>query len=472
MMVFTVFIGVHTLVVPLICSVTMLGVVMATTWDDAFPILVLTATTATVCFQFEYSVAHMYRQLRAERDCNQRLLDSATDGFGVVDCNSGVLLNVSPKMMDSFDCNDMQGQHLESYVDTFDQAALRTFLGVADNKQPDPILITCLSKTSQFEVRLVPYKMDGTTMGFCVQTVGESRSNVVDRVAAPASCHTEGGHLHETMKQHPHIDVDMSQLDPEEPSTQPPELLGVDDPHKHRGGFDVTAKLTEKSLSSLGQAKSPDKRLSTLSLSSWSLSYKETRIGEQGPRLCQAHSDPIGERCEVGTQTVGEHRRRKPPPMPSVLGVNIEEGEPLVQRRADGRRKRSKNTPRRLLCTTAQLSEDKVGVRGFSPTPLHTQVNALSQLASRLNVAGVGCCSKHIVWTAILRSVSEELRTTCGQHMFYTAWQCPECLALNEWDDLPGSSGTEQLCAVCGGLVLPRLRVEQVSSESEIDVRH
>eukprot|EP00971_Amphidinium_carterae_P109866 2176419-Amphidinium_carterae.1 len=78
-------------------------------------------------------------------------------------------------MLESFGCHAMQGLRLDTFVDPSDQLALRQFLGVLGNEQPDPILITCSSNASQFDVRLVPYKMNGSTMGFCVQMVGEAQ---------------------------------------------------------------------------------------------------------------------------------------------------------------------------------------------------------------------------------------------------------------------------------------------------------
>eukprot|EP00971_Amphidinium_carterae_P101849 2015807-Amphidinium_carterae.1 len=93
----------------------------------------------------------------------------------------------------------------------------------------------------------------------------------------------EGGH--EGMKQDliSVCDADMSQVETAESSNlkQTPELALRDDAQKLPGVPDIAAeRLTEDSLNCLGQATAPATRLSTLSLSSWSLSNRETRVGE------------------------------------------------------------------------------------------------------------------------------------------------------------------------------------------------
>eukprot|EP00971_Amphidinium_carterae_P298621 5932775-Amphidinium_carterae.1 len=291
--------------------------------------------------------------------------------------------------------------------------------------------------------------------------VGEPRSNVDDCIVQTECTNPHEGMKHELSK-----------------SSVADELPDTDEVQKHHGGSETAEKLTENSLSVLDQTKAHarphDKRLSTLSLSSWSLSNKgEAKVREQGKHFglpqssaMGAHEEQLPKRCEAGTQT-GIERTRRRPPVPSRGGVPSStrvDDHLVVRRSADDVRKFA--MAQRLHIAT-RICEGKAAVKGFRPTPLSTRMNSLSHLASRFNVAGVGCCSKHIAWTALFHHVSQELTHTCEEQPFCTAWQCPECLSLNEWEESDSNSDTNSdtdeeasqtdhhLCRVCGSFVTP-----------------
>eukprot|EP00971_Amphidinium_carterae_P139082 2756306-Amphidinium_carterae.1 len=141
----------------------------------------------------EFCTASLFLELLRELECNQLLLDGVTDGFGVVDSETGKLVSVSPKMLDTFECSDLQGKHLESLVDPVDRCVLANFLGAMGKSklQVAPVLLTCSSAGVQFDARLVPYKMDGTKAAFCVQLVGEQRAVAQPLVRLPREMREE-----------------------------------------------------------------------------------------------------------------------------------------------------------------------------------------------------------------------------------------------------------------------------------------
>eukprot|EP00971_Amphidinium_carterae_P037045 727957-Amphidinium_carterae.1 len=186
LVVLTMFLGFHSSVLPLIFAACAVAVLRSGNMSDGVNILVVTAALMLGCIGFEHSVASLFRELHTELECNQLLLDGATDGFGMVDSQSSELVSASRKMLETFGLHDVQGQRLDTLIDTADHKGLATFFGSAGTG-PAAVLVTCTSQRLQFDVRLVPYKMDGTKLGFCIQKLGESRSVAFTHNA----CHSE-----------------------------------------------------------------------------------------------------------------------------------------------------------------------------------------------------------------------------------------------------------------------------------------
>eukprot|EP00971_Amphidinium_carterae_P239959 4763657-Amphidinium_carterae.1 len=210
-----VLVGIHTFVAPFVLLPGVIVVLTRASTAELLPYLGLGIILWTISMQFEYATAYLFRQLQAELACNQRLLDGATDGFGVVDSEHGVVVSASPKMLSTFGCSEMQGQHLDAFVDSGDVGNLAGFLGAAVHDSvpqvPVPVLVTCSSQKMQFDVRMVPYKMDGFKIGFIVQMVGERRS-ISERRSNNA------GPRHDV---HSVFEEDMSQADTEHPFADP-----------------------------------------------------------------------------------------------------------------------------------------------------------------------------------------------------------------------------------------------------------
>eukprot|EP00971_Amphidinium_carterae_P060604 1199491-Amphidinium_carterae.1 len=112
--------GFHAAVSPLIVVACMVAVLSSGNMRDGLPVLLLTVCTAAGWVCLEYSAASLFRKLHTQLECNQLLLDGATDGFGVVDSERGVLVSVSPKMAETFGCSDLQARRLDSLIDAAD----------------------------------------------------------------------------------------------------------------------------------------------------------------------------------------------------------------------------------------------------------------------------------------------------------------------------------------------------------------
>jgi len=439
-MVFIVFVGVHTFTVPCILLPCIVAVWTRTSSTEAIPFVVLSTVMAFLCVQFEFATAYLFRQLQAELECNQRLLDNATDGFGVVDCERGVVMSASPKMLQTFGFSEMQGRHLSTLVDSSERDALGSFLGT-DGKGSVPVLLTCSSQATQFEVRFVPYKMDGSKTGFFVQMVGESRKILRDAPPPPAqhgSCHAPGLRLDRCRN----FEGDTSQADSEDS----PADLAPDKSRNHCGH--AAQELRADALLPLEPKVAVERRCSTLSLSSWTVSNRETLRSQGGRSRATASVAAPPETREVGTQAGA----RRPPPIPSFMPATGSDFAASGGRRGpNGRRKRQSRIP-------AFVSEGEAALKCFRPTPRFTRDNCLAMVASRINITGSGCCSRHVAWAGLLQTVSQELRGPCGQQSFSTDWQCPDCLSLNEWDEEPPDDEDDvmdQLCASCGSVVTP-----------------
>mmetsp|Transcript_23397 Transcript_23397/g.54413 ORF Transcript_23397/g.54413 Transcript_23397/m.54413 type:complete len:736 (-) Transcript_23397:204-2411(-) len=176
--------GVHSIIAILLfllCCLSMLNTPMLL--GDKIQIVMTTAVTSLGSGLLEFCIAFAFKEWQSESECNRRLVDLATDGFGVVDGATGVLLHVSPKMAETVGCEEkVLGQRLDTFIDPRDVAALQQFYGSrcsnGEVQPPQAVLVTCISSAYFFEVRLVPYKLheDSTNIGFCVQLVGEKRS--------------------------------------------------------------------------------------------------------------------------------------------------------------------------------------------------------------------------------------------------------------------------------------------------------
>jgi len=430
MMVFTHFVGLHTVVLPFICLSCMATVLTTLTLAEAIPMLFLSVSTAAGCCSFEFAVAYLYRELQSQLECNRLLLDTATDGFGVVDSEDGLLVSASPKMLQTFRCSDMLGLSLRGFVVESDHGELARFLCGADAVKGGA-LVTCSAQTLQFEVRLVPYRMDGSKIAFCVQMVGEPRKIIEERCAAAAVVET----------QH-HSSIE-------------------------RAGFEADDSDGGSSPRILDEAEASGKgkHCSTLSLSNWTVSYQASEhnvVRPPGGSLCvvstAAQTDSsILDTQESCTQTIRQRPLLMPSSAPNGLAKSAAEG----RRSSSRRRARSSPTDRQKRPAVC-VREGERAVAKFHPTPQSSRDNSVAQLARHFNVGGIGCCTKHIASAVLLQSVNRELQSGCEEQSYCTDWQCPLCHSLNDWegplseDDFE-DEGPEQLCAVCYTIVLPAL---------------
>eukprot|EP00403_Amphidinium_massartii_P036539 CAMPEP_0178457552 /NCGR_PEP_ID=MMETSP0689_2-20121128/47073_1 /TAXON_ID=160604 /ORGANISM="Amphidinium massartii, Strain CS-259" /LENGTH=652 /DNA_ID=CAMNT_0020083801 /DNA_START=58 /DNA_END=2017 /DNA_ORIENTATION=+ len=400
----------------------------------------------------EYILATLYREWRAQLRCNRRLLEAATDGFGVADSCSGEILSASPKLVATLGGSSLIGRRLSSFVVAEDRAILATgFLGgdssVASARQT--VMVTCQSQQHwQQDVRLVPYHLDGSQLGFCVQRLGEARQQYTDRggagptraeEATVASMRETCPQLQPSMTEGHHVLVANLNYT----AAQPQEALAV--------SYHADEDLALAAASSQLQLSQKHKHLGTLSLSNWTVSADGDHVDFAGGMLSPEAEAPAPQSAvakkKVETRTLGVQADPLPPAPLSASSAEQAEIERALRKK------------RLAKAWKALVEEGEPRIPAFAATPLSTRGNALTQLARSSNVRGSGCCSRHVAWIGLQRIITEELVRRCGSMGFCSDWQCPECRALNDFEEDASEEEREleQCCAVCGELVQPLL---------------
>mmetsp|Transcript_46873 Transcript_46873/g.111570 ORF Transcript_46873/g.111570 Transcript_46873/m.111570 type:complete len:711 (-) Transcript_46873:352-2484(-) len=480
--VFMSLIGMHSIVVILnmvFCIITALTT--ESLLHDAGPMVVVTlfASIGMVCL--EYFLASMFHELQSQLDCNQRLLDFATDGFGIVDTRTRVLSNMSPKMAQTLGVKELQGFDLGSFVDLSDHPTLARFLGQdassSASTQPEAVLVTCHTGMVQFDARLVPYKLheDSLRIGFCIQMLGEVRSVTENAADVKYSSGASQGALEDGM-----VEFEQQQtpdaLEPAEPREQERELVfdleegGGTYPDHYFQLHHVVPSQLEIGAARPRLTRGPssqqahhrdddDARSTTLSISTWTVSAAGTvcQCGPECKRLQRFVSTST-----IGVQTGGDEdaggKPGKPPRPPQAARKVSPDAQAPHRGCVSERRSRRKRTPddRRPAQPKVCVNEGVPALEQFAATPRRTRVECLSNLVQSFNTTGTGCCSKHLVWTAINSVVMEELAKPCATCSLHQDWQCSECMALNAWEDEDEQDG-EQLCRSCCNIVEPLL---------------
>jgi len=408
----------------------------------------------------EFCIACLFKDLQAKARCNQQLLDFATDGFGAVQSASWRLTQVSQKMAETFACSEAEliGRPLDELIDERDRGYVKTFLDdAAKGSAPAASLVTASAGGWQFEVRLMPYKIDadGAQIGFCMQLVGEMRaiepSTSTTKCEKPAAnaqspdCPAAGGGEVLEESEEARLAHQSSQGEENE------ELASA-----------APASSLQEQLALKEAPSKPTRPLGTLSLSSWTASAPSVKIAL-----------PKKDMRTQATQTGESQRRRKPPaPLAAATGnlqfaIGHPRGVGVSRKLGSGSRPRmtSKSGQQRCL-PDVRVEEGRPVLSRYSSTPRSTRGNCLHSLAKSFNITGVGCCSKHVGYMALYDVLMEELLGSCGNLVLNSDWQCPDCLSLNKWqeDDDSDSDGCcsaghlEQLCMVCGTLVENAIR--------------
>jgi len=468
-MMLTGFFGVHGLAIAWLwfCSAVVCLSMQARS-QQGFEILCNTTLVCMGCLALEFTVSALYREWHNQLQCTQTLLDSATDGFGLVDVDTGIISDASTKMLQTLGYSQtLVGHGLESIVDARDRASLAQFFGDArSGAPPSAVLVTCKSAAIELEVRLIPYRHADSQIAFCMQQVGEARRFAAATLPGAADG-AAGRRFESAMHGHTASDAGSAQDDGaveedaedsvsqvfrrevavcEDVDAVPPlrhvaaagSWLSV----THNGGLGLSAhshssgfKLSVPPLPLLTRS------LGSLSLSSWTASC-------EGAASLPATAAGGGSKKSkaVETKTVGiqvpEERRPPAPLAASSVPTSVQE------------RKRRKRRMAKVL--SAVVAEGQPRFAGFPATPRSTRWNSLCQLARSCNVTGTGCCPKHVAWMSLYVLILEELVTPCSGFRFYRDWQCPECHALNaSMGDGDGDDDEEKLCAVCCEIVEP-----------------
>jgi len=454
--------GVHSSIslLTLVCGIISKICFAASEWEDIMYCILELMISSAAAVILEFCIASLYQDLQAKAACNQQLLDFATDGFGAVQSASWRLTQVSQKMAETFACSEAEliGRPLDELIDERDRGYVKTFLDdAAKGSAPAASLVTASAGGWQFEVRLMPYKIDadGAQIGFCMQLVGEMRaiepSTSTTKCEKPAAnaqspdCPAAGGGEVLEESEEARLAHQSSQGEENE------ELASA-----------APASSLQEQLALKEAPSKPTRPLGTLSLSSWTASAPSVKIAL-----------PKKDMRTQATQTGESQRRRKPPaPLAAATGnlqfaIGHPRGVGVSRKLGSGSRPRmtSKSGQQRCL-PDVRVEEGRPVLSRYSSTPRSTRGNCLHSLAKSFNITGVGCCSKHVGYMALYDVLMEELLGSCGNLVLNSDWQCPDCLSLNKWqeDDDSDSDGCcsaghlEQLCMVCGTLVENAIR--------------
>mmetsp|Transcript_47482 Transcript_47482/g.112894 ORF Transcript_47482/g.112894 Transcript_47482/m.112894 type:complete len:677 (+) Transcript_47482:140-2170(+) len=428
----------------------------------------LVVSTGLICagaVAMEYTIAKLYSQWQLQLRCNQRLLEGASDGFGTVRAVDGIVLAASPKMVETMGDRSLVGKSLQSGVlDARDIAALAAFFGMAqEGLSPSPVLVTWSSGDLECELRMVPYEMHDSMIGFCVQRVGEVRSRSMQVEQPPSATIASATSV-----------TDAALARDKACHGQPPapaaEAVAITvKGHDDRAASDdscvqelspaagegqdrsVWQPLARGSLSALQMLQQPARSRGTMSLSSWTISQEgtESHLHDPGQKPKKVETRTLGVQVDGIAATIK-------PPAPMTASSAPKPAQDAAQYR-----KHVKKVQK------AVAVEGTPHLKRFAATPQLCCGNALRELVSHLNVGGKGCCAYHIVWRGMYRLLTEELYKPCSRSpALCRDWQCPECFALNDFgtfaaleeDEEEAEEGTSlKVCALCHELVPPML---------------
>mmetsp|Transcript_71421 Transcript_71421/g.155121 ORF Transcript_71421/g.155121 Transcript_71421/m.155121 type:complete len:481 (+) Transcript_71421:438-1880(+) len=118
---------------------------------------------------------------------HQQLLDRASDGFCSVDPVTGIILEASPRFMDTFGHPILEEATLaDIIVGSNDWGTTRTSL-----QNNEALLVTCYLRASAssggslFDAKIMPLSSSSDSLSICVQVVGEGRAPDVLHVEPP-----------------------------------------------------------------------------------------------------------------------------------------------------------------------------------------------------------------------------------------------------------------------------------------------
>jgi len=425
----------------------------------------------------EYNIANLYSQWQLQLRCNQRLLDGASDGFGTVSAVDGTVLAASPKMVETLGDRSLVGKPLQSGVlDPRDRPALASFFGIArEGPIPSAVLVTWSSGSSECELRMVPYELQDSTIGFCVQRVGEVRSRGREAEqhqgqAEPPSPSTVSRHQPDGIARPglllppPALPDAAARVLSDEPAEAGDSFADRERPPavNEDRGMTLSQSLARGNLTALRELlERPAKTRGTLSLSSWTVSQESTHATGRKPKV---ETRTLG--VQVGCVATNATVSTPPAPMAASSASQHAQG-------AARQRKHAKKVHK------AVVLQGVAHQRQFAPTPRSSCGNALRELVNHLNVGGRGCCAYHIAWRGMHRLLTDELYMPCHSPLAICKdWQCPECFALNNFGTFPHleddeedaeGMGSLQVCAVCLNLVEPTEPLQDADPASRTD---
>eukprot|EP00403_Amphidinium_massartii_P005210 CAMPEP_0178384034 /NCGR_PEP_ID=MMETSP0689_2-20121128/7307_1 /TAXON_ID=160604 /ORGANISM="Amphidinium massartii, Strain CS-259" /LENGTH=696 /DNA_ID=CAMNT_0020004269 /DNA_START=95 /DNA_END=2186 /DNA_ORIENTATION=+ len=461
--------------------------------------IVFTSLIAAASMCIEFAMASLYHEWQAQLRCNQKLLEGATDGFGVVDCITGFVLEAcEPQDAETLASPSLVGQPLQSGIDDSQSDALSKFFGTTSpSLAPVPVLVTWTKDNVEFEVKLLPFELQGSKIGFSVQMVGEVRMRSAkapdtvllregDASAAPSGAMSEEAAATEAaaaaaaavrrsrrrIKGKGRLKDGGERGSAASPVASSDDSGGGDKSNRGApvsdavrvlpdGAFATTAQPLLSRTSLRARCPTDNKSQSnrsrdTLSLSSWSLTISSTR----GSEASTAKRRRKVITSTTGTQTPSSWHTKPPAPL------TLSSFPSFTQAKAARRAKLARRT-------AAAVEEGRPRMPAFEATPKATRLHTLQTIARSCNVSGSGCCPKHIAWMGLQSLITDVLLQPCGKFKCFSGWQCPQCLAVHDYED--GSDVDEeekyedQLCVFCIDTVTPVLPSGRISPKGETD---
>ncbi|CAK0837038.1 unnamed protein product [Prorocentrum cordatum] len=176
--------GVHSLAVNVFasCSMLMFLTCLPVRGEDAIQASIsLIVVISFVMTLFEWLLASSFLQLGEHIDALHNLLDNSAEGCCTVMRHTGIVTHVSKRLQDVFG-REMLGANVLDFVDLSDHVRVRGLFEYGQLNVTEPVLATCLQPrlvgrlgASEFDARLVPYRVTEADVQISFQRVGEAR---------------------------------------------------------------------------------------------------------------------------------------------------------------------------------------------------------------------------------------------------------------------------------------------------------
>jgi len=428
----------------------------------------LCCTTSLI---MEYLVASSYLQGQRILAEKFKLLDVATDGWGVLDRQTYTFTGFSEKLAQTLGRSDLIGVPLKALVCWRDHDALENVLrsaaqdqGLGGNIGFAHSLLTIRCSEMVFDARLIVHGLSTSeTIDICLVVVGEIRKQDSTTGLSSATTAPPTRSLPDNMR--------LPALPPSSTSGLRSEAGDSCHPMA-RMGLVLPPPLPSRS-SHRGSVRSRSIRSS-----GYDASDSEVEVEWAAPAADGASVLSID---DLGASAQGVPRRSvalQTPRWLATIGRRDAAGQsPPGTVRANGAGSTSSASSMRRYRNLGHIKRSTLQLSHFEATPVATRTQALQQMVRSCNTGLVWqCCAMHASWQSMLEIINHNLAKRCERlEVPHTDWQCPHCKAMNERQageaaagaaaaaassDAKAGSGRQWQCLICHKLVQQPLQAE------------